>query len=102
VADAGYEHGVEYAAGQRIALAGDEGRGDGAGVARYRRADATIDAVADAFDRGCEREPPAWRGGGRCRRDGAEREAGRADALEVYDGLNKIKGLVAAPSPRLG
>ena len=58
MADAGDEQRVEHAAGERIALAGDEGRSDRAGVAGNRRADAGIDAVADRFDRGGEFEPP--------------------------------------------
>jgi hypothetical protein len=83
MADAGNEHGVEHAAGQRIALAGDEGRRDGGGVARDRRADAGIDAVADRFDRGGEPQAPSRRGRRRRRFDRAKHKAGGADALEV-------------------
>jgi hypothetical protein len=71
MADAGNEKCVEHAAGERIALAGDEG------------ADAGIDAVADRFDRGGEPQPPARRRRRGHRRDRAQHQAGGADALEI-------------------
>ncbi len=72
-----------------MGLAGDERRGDGAGIARQRGADAGGDDGAHRFDRAL----PARRTGALGRRHalrGAEREADRTEPVEIGAALEVI------------
>jgi hypothetical protein len=95
MADAGNEHGVVKVGRDRIALARDQHRGDGAGVALDHGANARIDRVAQSLDEGIDAHAHACRRRRRDDLDGAVHEAGRADALKI-----KVAGKVIAAGPQ--
>jgi len=79
----------------RVALAGDQHRGDGAGVALHHGANARIDRVAQSLDEGIGAHARTCRHRRRDDLDGAVHKAGRADALEI-----KVAGKVVAAGPQ--
>jgi hypothetical protein len=95
--DAGYEHGIEHLAGEGVALAGNEGGRDGAGVALHGGPDAAVDGIAQAFDRRHEAQRQPRRGRRRLDGDLAGCEAGGADPLEICGALSEINGLSRVP-----
>jgi hypothetical protein len=76
-------HGVVERRRNGVALAGDQRGRDRAGIARHRRANAPIDAVAHAFDERRVDEPQAGTARRRRDLDLPHRKAGGADALEI-------------------
>src|SRR5436190_18499641 len=83
VREAQHVHGVDYRSRNRIALAGDQGGRDRAGIALEHAADTAVDPVTQTLDGRSVAKPGA--GWLRCRRelDRPERKSGRPDLLEV-------------------
>jgi len=73
----------------------DQGRGDGADVAREQRANARVDGVAQSLDECIGAHARAWRHRRVDDLDGAVHEAGGADALEI-----KVARKVIAARPK--
>ena len=83
VPDAGHEHCIEHGGRDRVALAGDEGGSNRANVARQHRADAQVDAVANALNERIGAHRQTRRRGRGHDPDRAVHEPRSADALEI-------------------